>query len=123
MGSPFLDRDPRLGTLTADTVVPVRNASVHVSDSDSGATSSGGRCSVSWLAGEISVHVFPLFPLPNKVFQKRCATQEGEVIRRSRDLSMAVAAVVPTPNSTMCEPRSPYHRYLANQSLGLLTAL
>ena len=54
---PCQDRDPRLGTPTADTFATVRDTPVQVSDSVSGTTSTGGRCSVSWLAGEISVHV------------------------------------------------------------------
>ena len=76
--SPFRDCDPRLGTPTADMFVTVCNISVQVSDSDSGATSTGGtcRCSVFWLAGEISVHVFLCFPCElNKAFQKLHATQ------------------------------------------------
>ena len=39
------DRDPRLGIPTEDMFVTVGKISVHVSDS--GATSTGGRCSVS----------------------------------------------------------------------------
>ena len=63
---PCQDHDPGLGTPTAVTVATVRQQT-HLPQSAtpqfrspilfSGATSTGGRCSVSWLAGEISVHV------------------------------------------------------------------
>ena len=52
-------------------------SSVHVSDSR--ATSTDGRCSISGLAGEVNVHV-SAFPLLNKVIQNLCAVQEAEVI-------------------------------------------
>ena len=66
------DHDPGLGTPTAaETFSTVQqwthlqqSATTPVQVSDSGATSTGGRCSVSWLAGEISVHVATVLLAP-----------------------------------------------------------
>ena len=65
--------------------------SVH--DSDSGASSTGGGCSVSGLTGEINVHVSAIF-----------SAQQGHPGSRSNTDSsfVAVTAVVSTPTSTLC---------------------
>ena len=87
---PCQDRDPGLGTLTAaDTFATVRQRT-HLPQSAtpqfrspilfSGATSTGGRCSVSWLAGEISVRVTTVL-----------LAQQGKTA------CLTIAVVVPTP--------------------------
>ena len=55
---PCQDHDPGLGTPTAaDTFATVRGTPVQVSDLVFWSHWHWGRCSVSWLAAEISVHV------------------------------------------------------------------
>ena len=56
-----------------------QHASSAVQFSNSEASSTGNRCSVTRLKGEFDVHV-PPFPLLSKVIQKLWTTQEGEVI-------------------------------------------
>ena len=71
------NREPNLGDPSSGHVCncfKLPPSSVHVSDS--GATGTGGGCSVSRLAGEVDVHV----SLLSKVIQKLQSTQEAEVI-------------------------------------------
>ena len=56
-----------------------QHASSSVHGSSSGASSTGDRCFVKGLAGEVNV-MFPPFLLLNKVIQKLRTTQTGEVI-------------------------------------------
>ena len=69
-------------------------SSVHVSDS--GATSTGGGCSVSGLAGEVDVHVSSFSPA-QQVIQKLRSTQEAEVILIAEVILVAETVMVSTP--------------------------
>ena len=100
---PCQDRDSGLGTPTPDMFATVRHWT-HLPQSAtphfrppilfSGATSTGGRCSVSWLAGEISVHVATVLLAQ----QAKTACLSGG--RCDPIALLTIAAVVPTPIST-----------------------
>ena len=75
--------------------------SVHVSNS--GASSTGGGCSVSGLAGEISVHVYAISSAQQSHSETKC--HPGS--RSDTDSSLvAITAVVSTPTSTLCRQPS-----------------
>ena len=75
------------------TVANSQPSSVHVSDS--GATSTGGGCSVSGLAGEVDVHVSSFSPA-QQVIQKLRSTQEA-VILIAEVILVAETVMVSTP--------------------------
>ena len=72
-------------------------SSVHVSDS--GATSTGGGCSVSGLAGEVNVHVSPVSPAPQGYSETTVDTGG----RSDSDSPLVAKTVmVSTPTSSLC---------------------
>ena len=74
-------------------------SSFHVSDS--GATSTGGGCSVSGLAVEVDVHVSYVSPAQQGYSETRVDT--GGRIDSDSSL-MAKTVMVPTPTSSLCGP-------------------
>ena len=57
------------------------------------------------------MYMFPPFTLLNTVIQKLRATQDGEIIPL-----IAITAVVPTPNLTVCGPPS-HHSILPRSTV------
>ena len=105
--SPFRNRESKIRILGDSSSGHVCNSfklppsSVHVSNS--GATGSGGGCSVSGLAGKIDVHVSIISPV-----QQSYSETTGHTGSRGNSNSPLVAetAVVSTPTSSLCGPPS-----------------
>ena len=76
-------------------------SSVHVFDS--GATNTGGGCSVSGLAGEINVHVSAVSPAQQSLSETTCHPGGRSNLNSPM---VDITAVVSTPTSTLCGPPS-----------------